>query len=41
MQAKYGSHGDYEVIALCPSSVQEAYDLTIKAFNLVKSTGSP
>jgi len=36
MQAKYGSHGDYEVIALCPSSVQEAYDLTIKAFNLAE-----
>ena len=34
MQAKYGSHGDYEIIALCPSSVQEAFDLTVKAFNL-------
>jgi len=33
MQAKYGSHGDYEIIALCPSSVQEAFDLTVKAFN--------
>ncbi len=29
MQAKYGSHGDYEIIALCPSSVQESYELTI------------
>ncbi|MBW2306603.1 MAG: 2-oxoacid:acceptor oxidoreductase subunit alpha [Deltaproteobacteria bacterium] len=33
MQAKYGSHGDYEIIAFCPSSVQEAFDLTVKAFN--------
>ena len=27
-QAKYGSHGDYEIIALMPSSCQEAFDLT-------------
>jgi len=36
MQAKYGSHGDYEIIALCPSSVQECYELTVKAFNLAE-----
>ena len=36
MQAKYGSHGDYEIIALCPGSVQECFDLTIKAFNLAE-----
>jgi len=36
MQAKYGSHGDYEIIALCPSSVQEAFELTVKAFNLAE-----
>jgi 2-oxoglutarate ferredoxin oxidoreductase subunit alpha len=34
MQARWGSHGDYEVIALCPNSPQECFDLTIKAFNL-------
>lgn len=34
MQARYGHHGDGEIIALCPASVQEAYDLTVKAFNL-------
>jgi 2-oxoglutarate ferredoxin oxidoreductase subunit alpha len=34
MQAKWGSHGDYEIIALCPNSPQEIFDLTIKAFNL-------
>ncbi len=33
MQARYGSHGDYEVVAYCPSTVQEMFDLTIKAFN--------
>jgi 2-oxoglutarate ferredoxin oxidoreductase subunit alpha len=34
MQAKWGSHGDYQVIALSPWSVQEMYDLTIRSFNL-------
>ncbi len=34
MQAKWGSHGDYQVIALSPWSVQEMYELTIRAFNL-------
>ncbi|MGQ9852802.1 MAG: 2-oxoacid:acceptor oxidoreductase subunit alpha [Candidatus Oleimicrobiaceae bacterium] len=34
MQARWGSHGDYEIIALCPNSPQEAFDLTIEAFNL-------
>ena len=34
MQARWGSHGDYEIIALCPDSPQEAFDLTIRAFNL-------
>lgn len=34
MQAKWGSHGDYQVIAFSPWSVQEMYDLTLRAFNL-------
>jgi 2-oxoglutarate ferredoxin oxidoreductase subunit alpha len=34
MQCRFGSHGDYSVIALCPSSVQEMYELTARAFNL-------
>jgi len=34
MQARWGSHGDYEIIALSPNSPQEAFDYTIKAFNL-------
>lgn len=36
MQARWGSHGDYEVIALCPNSPQECFDLTIQAFNLAE-----
>jgi 2-oxoglutarate ferredoxin oxidoreductase subunit alpha len=34
MQAKWGSHGDFEVIALAPNSPQEAFDFAIHAFNL-------
>jgi 2-oxoglutarate ferredoxin oxidoreductase subunit alpha len=34
MQARWGSHGDYGVIALSPRSPQEAFDLTVDAFNL-------
>jgi 2-oxoglutarate ferredoxin oxidoreductase subunit alpha len=36
MQVRYGSHGDYMPIALAPWSVQEMYDLTIRAFNLAE-----
>lgn len=34
MQARWGSHGDYELIAISPSSPQECCDLMIDAFNL-------
>ncbi len=34
MQARWGSHGDYAIIAMSPNSPQEAFDLTIDAFNL-------
>ncbi len=34
MQARWGTHGDHASIALTPSSVQECYELTIRAFNL-------
>ncbi len=33
LQARWGSHGDYGIIAYCPSSPQECFDLTIHAFN--------
>ena len=41
MQAKWGSHGDYEIIALAPASVQEMFDLTIEAFNLAETYRTP
>jgi 2-oxoglutarate ferredoxin oxidoreductase subunit alpha len=34
MQARWGSHGPYEIIALCPNSPQDMLEVTIKAFNL-------
>ena len=34
MQARWGAHGHYEIIALVPDSPQEMFDLTIEAFNL-------
>jgi 2-oxoglutarate ferredoxin oxidoreductase subunit alpha len=34
MQARWGSHGHYSLIALAPNSPQESFDLTVKAFNL-------
>jgi 2-oxoglutarate ferredoxin oxidoreductase subunit alpha len=33
LQARWGSHGDYGIIAYCPASPQECFDLTIRAFN--------
>lgn len=41
MQARWGSHGDYEPISLAPSSVQEFFDFTIKAFNLAEKYRLP
>ena len=40
-QAKYGAHGDYEVIAITPWSVQEMFDLTVRAFNLAETYRTP
>lgn len=34
MQARWGSHGDYEIIALSPNSPQECFEMVIEAFNL-------
>ena len=41
MQARWGSHGDYEIIALCPNSPQECFDLTVKAFNFAEQFRVP
>ncbi|MDX2154511.1 MAG: 2-oxoacid:acceptor oxidoreductase subunit alpha [Bryobacteraceae bacterium] len=41
MQARWGSHGDYPMIALCPNSPQESFELAIKAFNLSERFRTP
>jgi len=41
MQAKWGSHGDYDIIAYSPNSVQEMFDLTIKSFNMAEKYRTP
>jgi 2-oxoglutarate ferredoxin oxidoreductase subunit alpha len=34
MQARFGSHGDYELVAYAPWSPQETFDLTVHSFNV-------
>ena len=41
MQARWGTHGDYTPIVLSPNSVQEMYNLTIRAFNLAETYRTP
>ncbi|MBW1945431.1 MAG: 2-oxoacid:acceptor oxidoreductase subunit alpha [Deltaproteobacteria bacterium] len=41
MQARWGSHGDYEIIALAPSSPQDTFYQTIRAFNLSETYRLP
>jgi 2-oxoglutarate ferredoxin oxidoreductase subunit alpha len=41
MQARWGTHGDYAAIALAPNSVQEMFELTIRAFNLAERYRTP
>jgi len=41
MQARWGTHSDYASIVLAPNSVQELFDLTIRAFNLAETFRTP
>jgi len=41
MQARWGTHGDYASIALSPNSVQEMFDMTVRAFNLAETYRTP
>ena len=41
MQAIWGTHGDHSLIVLAPATVQEAFDMTIKAFNLAEKYRTP
>jgi 2-oxoglutarate ferredoxin oxidoreductase subunit alpha len=41
VQPRRGSHGDYQIIALAPSSVQECFDYTVEAFNYAERFRTP
>jgi 2-oxoglutarate ferredoxin oxidoreductase subunit alpha len=41
VQARHGSHGEYEIIALAPSSAQEMFSMTIRAFNMSEQYRTP
>jgi 2-oxoglutarate ferredoxin oxidoreductase subunit alpha len=41
MQARWGAHGDYPIVAYAPSSVRETYDLTVKAINTAEMLRTP
>ncbi|MBD3265854.1 2-oxoacid:acceptor oxidoreductase subunit alpha [bacterium] len=40
-QVRWGSHGDFESVALAPNSPQECFDLTIECFNLAEKYRTP
>jgi len=41
MQARWGSHGHYEIVVYAPYSIQEAYDYIIKSFNIAEALRTP
>lgn len=41
LQARNGSHGEYRIIAVAPSSPQEMFDHTVLAFNLAETYRTP
>ena len=41
MQARWGTHGDHPIIALCPTTVTQSFDLTVKAFNYSEKYRTP
>jgi 2-oxoglutarate ferredoxin oxidoreductase subunit alpha len=41
LQARWGTHGDHNIIVLCPISVRQSFDLTVAAFNLSEKFRTP
>lgn len=41
MQARWGTHGDHPIIAVCPATVRETYEWTIRSFNLAEKYRVP
>ena len=40
-QARWGTHGDHPAIVLCPASVAQCFELTVRAFNLAERLRTP
>lgn len=40
-QARWGTHGDHAIIALCPSTVRECFEMTIECVNLAERFRTP
>jgi len=41
MQARWGTHGDHPIIAICPTSVRQSFDLAVTAFNFSEQYRTP
>ena len=41
MQARWGTHGDHQIIVLSPISVAQSFELAVKAFNLSEKYRTP
>lgn len=41
MQARWGRHGDQDIVALSPAYVEEVYFLTVEAFNISEELRTP
>ena len=41
MQARWGTHGDHPIVVLTASSVREAFDMTVRAFNFAEKYRNP
>ncbi len=41
LQSRWGTHGDHGIIVISPSSVQDCFDLTVRAFNLAEKYRTP
>ena len=41
MQARWGTHGDHQIIVISPASVSEVYEQTVRAFNLAEQFRTP
>ena len=41
MQARWGTHGDHPIVVICPHTVQECWEETVRAFNIAEKYRTP